>query len=280
MITSPAEGWQLAGAHVIEGTGEPGRTVRLAGAVEGTGLVADDGRWSISVADQPVYGKLSVTAVLSAAGHLDSPSASRSFTVLPPAPEVTSMPDGMLVSDDARPASISGTGLDGAEVVVSVDGVPVGTVMARLDSGVDAAGAGGAGSIGGIRAQGLAVLSAPQAQPASGAPGSGAPGAAWSVPFPAGLTAGPHTLSVTQSIDGVASPPAVSSFILDVPAAGAATRRRARFPTKRRRLTLRRTRPRATLRWTRPRPLPFLPMLFLPLPGSRWRWNYRPRLLP
>ncbi len=174
VITSPAEGWQLAGADVIEGTGEPGRTVRLAGAVEGTGLVADDGRWSISIADQPVYGKLSVTAVLSAAGHLDSPSASRAFTVLPPAPEVTSMPDGLLVSDDARPASISGTGLDGAEVVVSVDGVPVGTVMARLGSGVDAAGAGSAGGIGGSGAQGLAALSVPQAQPASGAPGSGA----------------------------------------------------------------------------------------------------------
>ena len=222
VITSPAEGWQLAGADVIEGTGEPGRTVRLAGAVEGTALVADDGRWSISIADQPVYGKLSVTAVLSAAGHLDSPSASRAFTVLPPAPEVTSMPDGLLVSDDARPASISGTGLDGAEVVVSVDGVPVGTVIARLGSGVDAAGAGSAGGVGGSGAQGLAALSVPQAQPASGAPGSGAAGAGWSVPFPAGLTAGPHTLSVTQSIDGVASPPAVSSFILEAPAAGGA----------------------------------------------------------
>ena len=223
VITSPAEGWQLAGADVIEGTGEPGRTVRLAGAVEGTGLVADDGRWSISIADRPVYGKLSVTAVLSAAGHLDSPSASRAFTVLPPAPEVTSMPDGLLVSDDARPASISGTGLDGADVVVSVDGVTVGTVMARLGSEADAAGAGSAGSAGGIGgAQGLAALSVPQAQPASGASGSGAAGAGWSVPFPAGLTAGPHTLSVTQSIDGVASPPAVSSFIVEAPAAGGA----------------------------------------------------------
>lgn len=39
----------------------------------------------------------------------------------------------------------------------------------------------------------------------------------WSVPFPAGLGLGRHTVSVTQAVDGVASAPAVASFTIDVP---------------------------------------------------------------
>jgi hypothetical protein len=39
----------------------------------------------------------------------------------------------------------------------------------------------------------------------------------WSVPFPAGLGLGAHTVSATQAVDGVTSPPAVVSFTIDAP---------------------------------------------------------------
>jgi hypothetical protein len=49
----------------------------------------------------------------------------------------------------------------------------------------------------------------------------------WSVPFPAALAPGSHTLSVTQSVDGVASDPLLLTFTIDAapaaaPAAGVA----------------------------------------------------------
>jgi hypothetical protein len=37
------------------------------------------------------------------------------------------------------------------------------------------------------------------------------------VPFPAGLGLGAHTVSVTQAVDGVTSPPAVVSFTIHAP---------------------------------------------------------------
>jgi hypothetical protein len=41
----------------------------------------------------------------------------------------------------------------------------------------------------------------------------------WSVPFPSGLAAGAHTLSVTQSVEGVSSDPLVVTFSIDAAAA-------------------------------------------------------------
>ena len=43
-------------------------------------------------------------------------------------------------------------------------------------------------------------------------------GGGWSVPFPAGMAVGTHTLSVTQAVDGVVSAPAVATFAIDDPA--------------------------------------------------------------
>ncbi|AOT02354.1 S1 family peptidase [Arthrobacter sp. U41] len=51
----------------------------------------------------------------------------------------------------------------------------------------------------------------------AGAARAGADGS-WSVPFPAGLTPGEHTLSATQSVDGVASDPLLLTFTVDAPA--------------------------------------------------------------
>ena len=48
-------------------------------------------------------------------------------------------------------------------------------------------------------------------------------GAPWSVPFPAGLAAGAHTLTVTQAVDGVASLPAAVAFTIDAAPVSAGT---------------------------------------------------------
>ena len=198
-ITSPVDGPSLTAIETIEGTGEAGRTVRLSGDFAGTGLVAADGRWSIKVADQPVFGKISVTAVLTAPGHADSPSVTRTYSVIPPVPAVSNLRDGKHLRQEALPAGISGTAIDGADVTVAVDGVAIGSVQA---------GSGSAGARAALQPR---------------VPQNLAGGARWSVPFPAGLATGAHTLTVTQAIDGVASLPAAVAFTVDAPPVAAGT---------------------------------------------------------
>ena len=190
-ITAPVEGRALTAIETVEGTGEAGRTVRLSGDLTGTGVVAADGRWSIRVADQPAYGDVSVTAVLTAPGQADSPSVTGRYSVIPPAPAVSGIRDGKHLRQDAVPASISGTAADGAAVTVSVDGTVIGSATA---------GSGGASA---------------QATVQPRTPRNLARGAQWSVPFPDGLAVGAHRLSVTQAIDGVTSPPTALAFTID-----------------------------------------------------------------
>jgi hypothetical protein len=171
VITSPSEGAELTSVVSIDGTGTPGLTVLLSGDITASAAVGPDGKWSIPLSGHAVYGKLSVTAVQTTAHHEDSPSTTRSFIVIPPAPAISGIPDGLRFSQDGLPPTISGSGVDGADVTVLIDGVPV----------------------------------------AATRPGGGR----WSVPFPAGLAAGPHTVSVSHTADGVASAPATATFIID-----------------------------------------------------------------
>jgi hypothetical protein len=201
-MTTPT-GTALPALNSIAGTGMPGATVVLSGDVNGSGTVGLDGRWSINVADQPVVGKVSVTAVLRASGEADSPSATSIYTVTPPPPAVSSIRDGKHLRPDALPTDISGTAVDGADVRVAVDGVTVGSVQAEA-SGADDSGSAGA-----------ALQPRITRNPAGDA--------RWSVPFPAGLAAGTHTLTVTQAVDAVASRPAEVTFIIDPPAVSGGT---------------------------------------------------------
>jgi len=196
VISTPA-GTPLPELKSVAGTGAPGAVVTLSGDVTGTGTVGLDGHWSVPLTGPAVFGKVNVTAVLSSPGIPDSPAATGVFTVIPPAPAVSSISDGRHLLEDALPATISGSGLTGAEVMVSIDGVPL--------SGA-AVGA-GAGSRSVARPMAPLVLVA---------------GGQWSVPFPAGLALGTHTVSVTQAVNGVVSDPAVASFAIDPPAPPAA----------------------------------------------------------
>ncbi|MET1022565.1 MAG: hypothetical protein ABWX69_10250, partial [Arthrobacter sp.] len=204
VIAAPDGGTSVTTLSRIDGTGTPGKTVKLTGDVSGSAEVQPDGQWTIPVT-VPVYGQVAVHAVQTdpSAGGVDSPSATRTFTVAPPAPAAPSIVDGLHFSPDALPETISGTGVDGADVAVLIDGSSV---------GVTQAGAGGAGA--GARAVVRSMV--PQVLVADGR---------WSVPFPAALAQGSHTLSVTQSVDGVASDPLLLTFTIDAapaPAAGVA----------------------------------------------------------
>ncbi|SFT48165.1 S1 family peptidase [Arthrobacter sp. ov118] len=130
VITAPLEGPALTAIETIAGTGEPGRTVRLSGDLTGSGVVAADGRWSIGVADQPAFGVVSVTAVLTAPGQADSPSVTGRYTVIPPAPAVSGTREGIHFRQDALPARISGSAAGGATVTISVDGIVIGSATA------------------------------------------------------------------------------------------------------------------------------------------------------
>jgi len=170
-ITTPA-GQPLPGLTSVDGTGTPGATVTLSGDLTGSAPVGPDGRWTVPLPGPSPYGKVTVTAVQTYPGLTDSPATTVTLAVMPPPPAATSFPDGQHLKQDALPATIRGTGLDGADVSVSIDG-----------------------------------------KPASGA----VTGGTWSVPFPAGLAVGAHTVTLMQAVDGVSSAPARLAFTIDAP---------------------------------------------------------------
>ncbi|WP_146008111.1 S1 family peptidase [Microbacterium aurantiacum] len=128
VIGSPANGaTATAPVTAITGTGVAGATVTLGGDASGTTTVGTDGNWSITV-DLGV-GEYTVTAIQSKSGKT-SPAASVDFTVAPAAPVISSPVNGTLPVSKA-PTAVSGTGIDGAEVTLTVDGVEVGTATVK-----------------------------------------------------------------------------------------------------------------------------------------------------
>ncbi|MHA7303341.1 S1 family peptidase [Pseudarthrobacter sp. MDT1-22] len=191
-ITTPAAA-PLPALTSLTGTGAPGATVTLSGDVAGAGTVDLDGNWSVPLIGRPVFGTVKATAVMSSPGITDSPATTATFTVTPPAPIISSISNGLHLQQDTLPESISGSGVNGAEVTVSIDGIPL--------SGATAGGETGSRSVARTVTPLLLVVDG-----------------AWSVPFPAGLALGTHTLSVTEAVDGIASVPAVATFVIDAPA--------------------------------------------------------------
>ncbi len=121
-IASPADGEVLTALERIQGTGTPGATVQLSGDATGQAVVGLDGNWTVPVTGNARVGSFTVTAVQTARGIADSPAASRTFTVAPPAPAVTNIQDGQHFAHDAVPGQVTGTALNGAAVTVTVDG--------------------------------------------------------------------------------------------------------------------------------------------------------------
>ena len=131
VIDGPAGGATLKALSSIEGAGTPGLTVKLSGDVTGSAVVRPDGRWSVPVTGS-AYGRLAVHAVQASDGAEDSPSVTRSFSVAPPAP-AAAIRDGRHFAQGSLPGTISGSGVHGAQVTVSIDGVPLGPAPAGAD---------------------------------------------------------------------------------------------------------------------------------------------------
>ncbi len=133
-ITSPANGSTVATTSdpVISGTGVTGDTVTVSidGSVAGTAPVLG-GAWSYTPSKPLANASHSVTATQAATGGPSSaPSATDTFTVnvstAPAAPTITSPANGSTVATTSDPV-ISGTGVTGDTVTVSIDGSVAGT---------------------------------------------------------------------------------------------------------------------------------------------------------
>ncbi|WP_426227598.1 hypothetical protein [Pseudarthrobacter sp. DSP2-3-2b1] len=125
-ITTPAT-HPLTELRSLEGSGAPGATVMLSGEVAGSGTVGLDGQWSVSLTGPAAYGSVGTSAVLSSTGLADSPVASATFIVIPPAPVFAIIADGQHFRQDELPETITGSGAGGAEVAVVIDGLRVAT---------------------------------------------------------------------------------------------------------------------------------------------------------
>ncbi|WP_306736978.1 trypsin-like serine protease [Arthrobacter sp. ZGTC412] len=188
-IAAPS-GQPLTELTTLSGTGAPGATVTVSGDVAGSGTVGLDGRWTASVAGTAAFGNVTANAVLSSPGTANSPAATATVQVTPPRPVIASINDGQHFRQDNLPQPISGSGIEGAEVTVSIDGKPLSSPTS--------------GGLVGSRSAAPALV-----------PLELVAGGTWQVPFPDGLAPGTHMVSVIQALDGLSSAPATASFVLD-----------------------------------------------------------------
>jgi len=205
VITSPADGSTLnETVTAVSGTGLPTAEVTVTDAetddVLGTATVAADGSWTVDELSLK-YGSHSVvvtqTRTIEGAEEV-SPEATATFSVVPVSPAVTSVANGAEFPHDGGPSVLSGTGITGAEVTVTLTGAepaPAATTAALAASFAAA----------------------------SGTFTTTVENGSWAVDFGAALQPGSYTVSVTQAIDEVASAPTDVAFAVlaaPVPAPG------------------------------------------------------------
>lgn len=182
-IMTPANAGTVgAPVNAINGTGTAGATVAVEIAdgndgtedITGTALVGADGNWSVAVNPGLAVGNYTATAQQTQADWIDSPTATSTFVVVYAAPAIVSPANGAEFAFNAGPAEISGTNVDGAAVVVTVNGTSYNAVVT---------------------------------------------GTAWTVALNAPLASGAYALTAVQSLNGVSSLVAESSFtVLAAPA--------------------------------------------------------------
>ena len=119
-ITTPADGKTFTGVQSeIAGTGVAGATVKLSGAVTENVKVGADGKWSVVLDEALSYGSHSITAVQTS-GETTSTSVKTAFKVVPAAPSIDSPEDGQEFEFDKAPKTISGFGINGSTVKVTI----------------------------------------------------------------------------------------------------------------------------------------------------------------
>lgn len=129
-ITAPANGSVVESPNVVvQGTGEPGAEVVISvgeeyeDAIIGFAAVGDDGTWSASF--RFAYGEIFLKAET---GY----SADRvTFTVAVPAPEITLPEDDAILT--TQPTAITGTGIVGSVVTLTLDEVQLRRVLVDAD---------------------------------------------------------------------------------------------------------------------------------------------------
>jgi LPXTG-motif cell wall-anchored protein len=189
-ITGPANGKTFTEAlYVISGTGVAGATVKLTGAVTREVVVGKDGAWSVELQEGLSYGSHSITAVQNV-GETTSSSVKSDFKVVPVAPSIDSPADGQEFAFDKAPKTISGFGINGATIKVSLDGTELSSAVAANGNVAETADA----------ASGEAEVAAVVVN------------GAWTVMVPEDLEAGDHKVTAVQVIDGVASAAISNTF--------------------------------------------------------------------
>lgn len=122
-ITAPAQNsTSTTAVTAISGTGKAGATVELTGDVTGSATVGADNTWSFPVSPALEIGSYTVTAQQTLTDWNDSQTVTSTFTVVPAAPAVVSPANGQEFAFDQGPSAISGTNVEGATVVVDVNG--------------------------------------------------------------------------------------------------------------------------------------------------------------
>ncbi|MFL4472471.1 Ig-like domain-containing protein [Paeniglutamicibacter sp. MACA_103] len=192
-ITGPANGETFTEAQsVISGTGVAGATVKLTGAVTQEATVGNDGAWSVTLEGDAAlsYGSHSVTAVQSV-GETTSSSVTSDFKVVPEAPSIDSPSDGQKFAFDQAPKTISGFGINGSTIKVTLDGTELTAVPASGDTAIAQAAAGNEAELAAVVVNG-----------------------AWTVLAPENLESGDHKITAVQVIDGVSSAATSSTFTI------------------------------------------------------------------
>jgi hypothetical protein len=191
VITSPADGRTVeTELEAITGTGFPGATITIAGDVEGTTTVGNDGNWSVPAGLS--YGSYTITATQSFEGET-SPVATSEFAVVPVAPTISTPADGSYYEEADAPETSSGVGIEGALVTLSVNGELVGSYEIEGELPVETPDT--------DRLMAAAAL----------------PGDNWEIALGDALVAGDNVISVTQAIEGVTS--AAASVTVEIIAA-------------------------------------------------------------
>ena len=134
-ITSPASGSTdtTTAEPAIAGTGVSGDTVAISidGTQVGTALVSNSA-WSFTPTSPLSNASHTVTATQAASGGPSSTAATDTFTVAvptaPAAPTITSPASGSADTTTTEPV-ISGRGVSGDTVAISIDGTQVGTAL-------------------------------------------------------------------------------------------------------------------------------------------------------
>ncbi|MEB7502927.1 trypsin-like serine protease [Arthrobacter koreensis] len=163
VLLSPADGSAAVGAlSTIAGLAEPGATVEIALSTAGTAevegaralaapaaitvLADSSGAFSATLAEPLTPGNYLLAATQDGiAGKTVSAAASAAFSVLHPAPAITSIRDGEVFTEASAPRTISGTGIAGAALTLSTGSSELATVVAddgtwSIDAGTWSAG--------------------------------------------------------------------------------------------------------------------------------------------